>query len=62
MMKLKLEIDGGNDAMKRREHLVAELRAAADQIALGYAGDIIRDINGNSVGRWRLLGNWDGDE
>lgn len=32
------------------------LRRVADDVANGYQGDSLRDLNGNTVGAWQFLG------
>ena len=32
------------------------LRRIADDVAKGYQGDSLRDLNGNTVGAWQFLG------
>lgn len=63
-MKFKLEIDLGNDAMCRSVHVADALITMGRKIINGTmrsvkkpAEGIIRDINGNSVGKWELIDN-----
>jgi hypothetical protein len=61
-MKFTLEIEMNNDAMSEATDLAASLRDVARKLALEsrvddvvYLGSMtIRDINGNSVGSWKL--------
>lgn len=60
MKDFKLKLEFGNDLMQRPEDLVAALHKVAVEISqLGTishrgCGNQIRDLNGNSVGEWRL--------
>jgi hypothetical protein len=56
-MKLVIEIDLGNDAMKTGQDVIEAL-ADTSIVAIGELGDgdsgRIRDANGNSVGIWKV--------
>lgn len=53
-----LSIELGNAAMAEPYDLAMALRRCADHIeAYGFQGDVegrVRDVNGNTVGRWEL--------
>lgn len=52
-----VKIGLGNDAMRRPSHVARALRALADTIdgrKLAVDDGIVRDGNGNTVGRWAL--------
>lgn len=60
-MKFKLEINFGNAAMSNRGHLCNALRSVAREILEGRkwfsvsgTKHKIMDINGNSVGFWKM--------
>lgn len=65
-MKFTLEIELGNDAMRKPSHIAKALddvaTALRDKIAMGQAigafgsntDGRIRDANGNTVGKWEV--------
>jgi hypothetical protein len=58
-VKFTLEIKLGNDAMDMQDDLADALRAIATRVEneptpLQPTGCVIRDINGNTVGRWEI--------
>jgi hypothetical protein len=64
-MKFTLTIEMGNDAMRTARHLNEALRKVATSVLAyeeddeeGFAGkvvsSIVRDENGNKVGRWEI--------
>jgi hypothetical protein len=62
-MTFKLEIELGNDAMRSRVHVADALQHVARGLHVAYrtekefrneTGRKIFDINGNSVGTWRV--------
>lgn len=62
-MKFTLEIEFGNDAMQTKADLSAVLTELAARIPRSIVGRIgsgdygsIRDINGNTVGKWEVSG------
>lgn len=60
-MKLKIKIDSDNEANKRHD-VVAMVRDIAARIEDDNDSGVVRDVNGNVVGKWSLsLGN-DDDE
>lgn len=58
MSKLKINIDCSNDAFEEDlEYEVARiLRNAADKLRSGETEGTLRDINGNTVGSYKLTG------
>ena len=59
-MKFKLEIELGNDAMQTYEDVVSSLIACQQTVAEYrklHVGDArkVRDINGNTVGKWEVV-------
>jgi hypothetical protein len=50
----KLEIQLGNAAMRSSEDVAAALRAVSEKVDAGDTAGIVRDANGNTVGRWTL--------
>lgn len=60
-MKLKIEIDIGNSGMSTRGHLANAVRGVANQILeihkwfqMAGTQHKIFDLNGNSVGFWKI--------
>lgn len=53
--RFKLELELGNEAMRSRPDLCRVLRQALTQIKAGGTGAELRDVNGNTVGRWRII-------
>lgn len=49
-----LKIDLGNAAMGTPEDVADALRSIASDVADGDESGIIRDLNGNTVGRWTV--------
>lgn len=58
MGKFKVEIVTGDDAMQTPEDVAEALREVAAQVATAAKGGIVVDRNGNTVGRFRLVGEW----
>ncbi len=62
MLKLKLEIEIGNDAMMEPDHVADLLDIVAGQVRElqvfqhwpPNAGRTLQDANGNTVGRWSI--------
>lgn len=60
-MKFTIEIELGNDAMRRYSHIKSALRELARGPELGNNGprvgdgSNIRDVNGNTVGKWEIV-------
>lgn len=66
-MKFTLEIELGNDAMRKPKHVASALKGIADTLSdrIGMGQSIgafgsntegrIRDINGNTVGKWEVI-------
>jgi hypothetical protein len=60
-VKFTLEIELGNDAMQTPEDVTDALEEVVKQIRDRHwdgwtpGGESIRDINGNTVGRWSLV-------
>lgn len=52
-----IEIELGNDAMRRDSDVAVALIAVADRLRKGEHGGKIRDLNGNSVGHFSFRGN-----
>lgn len=50
----KLEIEIGNDAMQTTDDVADALRDVLLVLDNGGTYGIIRDLNGNTVGRWEL--------
>ena len=50
--KFTLEIEMGNDAMRTPLQVSAAIGIVRTAIAAGRSDGIIRDVNGNTVGRW----------
>lgn len=53
-MKLRLEIEGGNDAMQDGNDMAWALNQVADRLRDGRTAGIIRDDNGNKTGQWEV--------
>lgn len=55
-MKFKLTIDSDNDAMVDMPAyaVAALLRETAGRLDDGYANGVLRDVNGQPVGNWKL--------
>jgi hypothetical protein len=59
-MRFTLEIELGNDAMTTGYNVAAALRRVSGQVAelvkkdLPGAEGAIRDVNGNTVGKWEV--------
>lgn len=57
-MKFTLEVNLGNEAMETADHLAAMLRKVAKEVdkspADGPEVHPIRDVNGNTVGKWEV--------
>jgi len=64
MMRLKLVIKLGNDAMQTGSDLAKALRQVADTLECSdlvdpnddLIGGVIKDLNGNTIGNWDI---WD---
>lgn len=63
-MKLTIEVDLGNDRMRRTRDVVTAIRDSFVKYAKngGQHGALVaddegrlRDVNGNTVGRWRVV-------
>jgi hypothetical protein len=53
MRKFTLEITMGNDAMQTRDQLAYALELVADEVHhTTHEAGIVRDENGNTVGKW----------
>jgi hypothetical protein len=60
MATISIEIETGNDAMQTPADVADAIRAACD--AIEDANDSrapIRDYNGNTVGFWEMVGEWE---
>ena len=58
-MKFKLEIELGNDAMQDRDDVGHELYRLSKRLMGAEAfepgdGELVRDANGNTVGKWEV--------
>ena len=53
----KLEIELGNDEMRLRRHVATALRDVANSIGANRTAKYgrIRDVNGNTVGKWEFV-------
>ena len=51
-MRFTLEIQLGNDAVQTSADIAEILRRVSSQASIADETDTIRDINGNTVGRW----------
>ena len=57
MRNFTLKIKCGNAAMQTRSDIANAVREAADKLEAGQASNCehtIRDVNGNTVGTWRV--------
>jgi hypothetical protein len=54
MDSFSLRIDLGNDAMQENEDVADALAGVATDVGAGQMEGIIRDVNGNTVGRWQF--------
>ena len=61
-MRFTLEIELGNDAMRTGAHLEKTLAEVGTRVRAALPGVItredngrIRDVNGNTVGKWQVL-------
>ena len=61
-MRFTLEIELGNDAMQTGQDVAGALRKEAQRLAEFCKKDLrpgaeglIRDVNGNTVGKWQVL-------
>lgn len=52
-----LEIELGNEAMEETSHVANALREVADRLEGGFPEGGIRDLNGNTVGSYRIESN-----
>ncbi len=58
IMKFILEIELGNDAMRNRADVARKLKEVAADLVKVYSdreSARIRDLNGNTVGKWEFL-------
>jgi hypothetical protein len=59
-MKFKLEIELGNDAMQTFDDVLEALQESHSSLADGSEPfivgdyDLLRDVNGNTVGKWEV--------
>ena len=53
---VRLRLDDAAFAEDEPAEVARILREVAKDVANGYQGDGLRDINGNSIGAWQLLG------
>ena len=54
-MRFTLEIQLGNDAVQTSADIAEILRRVSSQVSIADETDTIRDINGNTVGRWTFV-------
>jgi hypothetical protein len=60
-MRFTLEIELGNDAMQTGYNVARAMREASNHVAELVKKDLpgaegrIRDVNGNTVGKWQVL-------
>jgi hypothetical protein len=52
--RFTLTVELGNAAMSTPEDVADALREVADALEAGASSGIVRDVNGNTVGRWEL--------
>jgi hypothetical protein len=60
--KFRLEIDLGNAGMRNERHLAEAVAGVATKLEWGETTGLIRDVNGNTVGRYELKEDPDGEE
>ena len=57
-MKFRLEIELGNDAMQSAQDVFDAIESHGDTNPTPFKGgesSIIRDVNGNTVGKWEVI-------
>ena len=58
-MRFTLKMDCGNAAFNEPAHEIARLlEVAAAKIREGYTESSLRDINGNTVGEFKIIGKY----
>jgi hypothetical protein len=54
--RFTVEIELGNDAMQNGEDVANALVEMAADLRIGQESGVVRDFNGNTVGRWAFDG------
>ena len=60
--KFRLEIELGNAGMRNERHLAEAVAGVATKLEWGETTGLIRDVNGNQVGRYELIEEAHDDE